>query len=191
MIERCVLAASLLALLASGCRKPASGDAAPPAIELASQGRDLLIVHGRVVQRAAPAPEGPPLEELERGYLANDDLDSRLEIMSQVADLATPEAVRVLAKLYASETDLFLKTELVSRLGSAEGEVETRLAVFAAALAPAAPEELRQTAIAELDTVEDRRAIPLWEKLASDADEGFRDRAADNLARLRLLELQK
>jgi hypothetical protein len=192
----------IVAVFTAGCSKPvprvapgaaAEGQSAQPPSSSMVPG---VQTAGPVVRQQPPqlppaaTPvrlETPPVTVLEGNYAANADVDSRLEIMSQLSDKSTPEAVRALGRLFRIETDSFLKTELLGRIADAPFEVETKLVVFREALAATQPPDIRQAAVAELDNLDDTRALTIWQSLQNDPDEGFRDRAADALERFRIM----
>lgn len=139
----------------------------------------------RPAQPPVFAPEPTPkevlqqLNTLETAYTANPDFTKRVETLYKISDIGTPESVTVLGRLFQSERDPHLKTELVDSLADIDGLEDRKLAILTAAAGADQPKEVRETAIDGLGDLEAKYSLPILQALASDADEDIREQAKD------------
>lgn len=111
---------------------------------------------------------GPSAAKLEGDYFRMVDFDKRTKIIVELGELNSPQASQSLARLIPMERNAELKAAMMVALADIEGAVDQKLTIFSAALAPTEPEDVREAAAEGLRTVNDLRAIPVWERLVND-----------------------
>ena len=118
----------------------------------------------------------------EKEYRDNADFTKRVESVFKIADAGTGEAVPALGRLFASETDADLKTQIVDALTSIDGQDDQKLALLSAAVGASQPKDVREAAIDALTDLESpEKGIPILQSLASDPDSEIRDDVKDAL----------
>ncbi len=177
------------ALLFAGCSKRGAKDASDSGGDSPENGSRVIAT--RPVATPAGLPGGsssgqstqaaerdsPSAAQLERDYTKTSDANDRIEIIYQLADIGDAGALRALGRLFLAETNPELKSEIISAVDDVDGLVEARLAIYAIALRPNQPDDVRQAAVDALENLEDARAIPTWRTLLNDRDAGIRDTA--------------
>lgn len=155
-------------LIVSGCRKPAP-----------------LSDADAVTTTTSAEPESTDVVAIERRYPTLTDPVERFDAINALAGAPAAEAVPAIGRLVAFEKDPELRAALIESLSDFDEEVAARLAILSPLVGNAAePEEVREAALDCLDLIDDRAAIPVWQKLVDNADETVRE-----IARARLEEL--
>lgn len=154
---------------------------------------------GSIAQLPSPAgqptpwkssDEEPSPADLERNYAATADVDDRIDIVYALAGDGSPEALNVLGRLFRNEKDTQLKAEILTCVDSFDEPVNTKLFILSTAISAGQPEEVREAAIDALESVVDRRAIPIWRTLLNDKDFEIRDAAKEQIEDLQAIENQ-
>jgi protein subunit release factor A len=148
----------------------------------------------------SPAPEvglPPPAEEkqrtpgqLQRDYWLTREQSDRTEIIYQLGDLESADAIHSLMWLYQAETDLDLKQEILDAVDRIEEQIPAKLALLNVALAPGQPRDLHDTVVEMLLGINDRRAILTWQLLLKDSDPEVRELAQQQIEELQNLDTQ-
>ena len=125
-----------------------------------------------------------PLPVMEKEYFTATNRDVRLDLMMDIADTSSAEAVKALTRLFEAETDADLKVDLLDSLLGIEGFKEEKLIMLTLGARQGLPSEVRQSAIDGLIDLDDRRAIPVLNGLLNDPDEEIREGAKDALEML-------
>lgn len=135
---------------------------------------------------AKPSPEPDETREpreLAQRLRAEPEPEERGALVGELWDLATPEVVEILRQQFFLEQDTDVKADIVAGL-VAEQKPETRelrFGILSAALSPAQPAEVRETAIAILVEFDDVRAVALLQNLLQDASPDIREAAQEAL----------
>lgn len=162
---------ALLTLLAvtltfAGCRKPA------PLVDELSPA-------------TAPEPESAGASAIETHYRSLTDPADRFDAINALGSSPAPEAVTAIGRLLHFERDPELRSALIEALSDIDEEIPAKLAIVGPLVGnPTEPEEVREAALDCLDLIEDRAAIPVWQKLINHPDETVRE-----IAHARLEEL--
>lgn len=136
-----------------------------------------------------PAEEKPPAPaQLQRDYWLTRDQSERTEIIYQLGDIDSAEAVHSLMWLYQAETDVDLKQEILDAADRIDEQIPAKLALLNVALAPGQPAEMHDTVIEMLLGINDRRAILTWQLLLKDRDPDIRELAEQQIEELRNLD---
>lgn len=120
-----------------------------------------------------------PLPVLEKEYLTATNRDARLDLMMDITDVPSAEAVKSLTRLFEQETDADLKVDLIDSLLGIDGYKDEKLAMLTLGVKTGLPKEVRETAIDGLIDLEDSRAMPLLNGLLNDPDPEIRESAQD------------
>src|SRR5215218_843564 len=88
-------------------------------------------------------PEVKPLPVLEKDYASATNRDSRLDIMMDIAETPSAEAVRALTRLFEIETDGDLKVDLLDSLLGIDGFKEEKLIMLTMGARQGLPQEVR------------------------------------------------
>jgi hypothetical protein len=137
-----------------------------------------------------PPPPPPPVPpqtaepvqgaaEIERSYVSNPDFSARVQFIYQLSDLATPEAVSALGRLFQMEKDPDLRTEVLDSLYDIDGLDDQKAAILAAGASAYQPKEVRESAIDALTDIDPKKALPILQALVTDPDPDIRDDAKD------------
>jgi hypothetical protein len=133
-----------------------------------------------------PQPTPPPVAEpaqgaadIERSYVSNPDFSARVQFIYQLSDLATPEAVSALGRLFQMEKDPDLRTEVLDSLYDIDGLDDQKAAILAAGASAYQPKEVRESAIDALTDIDPKKALPILQALVTDSDPDIRDDAKD------------
>jgi HEAT repeat protein len=132
------------------------------------------------------APASP--ETLLIQYEATHDSSDRAEIIDELGDEETADALKVLGRLFQIETDPELKNEILAATNGIEGQTEGKLLIIGAALKPTQPADVRDAAIDVLQGLDDSRAIPVWQTLLNDTDPEIRSVAKAQIAQLQEMQ---
>ncbi len=137
-----------------------------------------------------PAPEETPRTptQLQAAYLVAQEFPDKVEIIYDLGDLDTVDAILTLLRLFEAESDEDLKMEILDATERMEEQVPAKLALLSVALRAGQPPEIRDAAVGQLLTIDDRRAIPVWQVLSRDADEDRREMAQERIEALQELE---
>lgn len=130
-------------------------------------------------------PSSP--DRLKGDYTATSETDDRIDIIYQLADVGTVDALRAMGWLFQIEADPELKSEIISALDDVDGQNEVRVAIYAIALHPDQPDEVRQAAVDALENIVDAQALPVWRTLLNDRDLGIRESAQEQIKALESL----
>jgi hypothetical protein len=148
----------------------------------ASVGRAPLAVQPIVEPPDEVAPK--PLPVMEKEYFTATNRDVRLDLMMDIADTSSADAVKTLTRLFEAETDADLKVDLLDSLLGIEGFKEEKLIMLTLGARQGLPTEVRQSAIDGLIDLDDQRVIPVLNGLLNDPDEEIREGAKDALEML-------
>lgn len=124
-------------------------------------------------------PPQKPLPVLERSYATTTNRDERLDVMMDIAEQPSAEAVKTLTRLFSAETDTDLKVDLLDSLLGIEGFKDEKMIMLTLGIQAGLPAEVRQSAIDGLIDLEDTRAISLLNGLKNDPDPEIRQAAED------------
>jgi hypothetical protein len=130
-----------------------------------------------------PRPSPRKFSGLESDYLAAQEFETRVGLIYKIARGKPNEAAEALDRLFLLENDPELKALILSALGDVEGEIEVKLRVLRKALTIEQAPDVRHAAAAEMEWLDDRRTLPLWQQLTADPDPQIRDLATDMTAR--------
>jgi len=122
-----------------------------------------------------------PLPEMEKDYASATNRDTRLDLMMDIAETPSADAVRTLTRLFELETDPDLKVDLLDSLLGIEGFKEEKLIMLTMGARQGLPAEVRQSAIDGLIDLEDPRVVPILNGLLNDPDPEIREGAQDAL----------
>jgi HEAT repeat protein len=147
-----------------------------------------------VPQAANPQTELPPATQIahfEAEYLTNADFSARAELIYKISDVGTPEAIPALGRIFASENDTELKTEVLSLLADIDNQDDQKLAILSAAVGADQPKDVREAAIDALTDLESpQRGLPILQSLSNDPDAEIRDAVKDAVALVQSLMSQ-
>ncbi len=135
-------------------------------------------------------PASPPLDNapdprgLEQRYaLASSTPELRQEIIQQLGEIGSAQAVIVLSRLFQREKREELQMAILGTIGGMENDnvLEDKLAFLARAVTPVHSRLLREVAINTLGDIDDPRVIALLRSLRSDDDAQIRTFATELL----------
>ena len=126
----------------------------------------------------------PTAPELEKKYLANPDFTERVQVIFQLSDLGSPEALSVLGRLFQKEQDPDLRIQVINSLFDIDGQDDKKVALLAAGAATNQPKDVRDAAIDSLGSIDIKHAMPILQSLLNDADEDIREHAKDTIEQL-------
>lgn len=197
--RRLRLIACACLLMMTGCGK--APENAPASHDLPTPVAAATPRHGMPPPAAAPPPATPaaaprlsPQAVSERlqialqNHAAEADEDERSNIAEDVAKLAEsgdpqlPQVAQTLAVLFQRETSAVVKEEILTYLG--EFNDPAVMSHLLPGLAPTQPREVRETAIAMLEYLQDPRALGPLQNLLTDADAEVREAAREALETL-------
>lgn len=135
-------------------------------------------------------PDIKPLPVLEKDYATATNRDTRLDIMMDIAETPSADAVRALTRLFEIETDGDLKVDLLDSLLGIEGFKEEKLIMLTMGARQGLPQEVRQSAIDGLIDLEDPRVVPVLNGLLNDPDPEIREGAQDALEMIQSAQAQ-
>jgi HEAT repeats len=136
---------------------------------------------------AAPLASDIPVQNLDsrlqdmlRNFRTTGDRDQRSAMAGEMAKLADvgvpkPQIASALGYLFRGENSVEVKTDILNELGNLEDPSAYNQIV--AGLDQRQPDEVHTAAIEELDSLGDKRAIPLIQPFLTDRDEDVRDAA--------------
>ncbi|MGB8166099.1 MAG: hypothetical protein WCF18_01315 [Chthoniobacteraceae bacterium] len=190
---------AMLCLLSACHRPPVNAPAARPAPEIAPQSDATPPSRSSVAMNAPSNAAVPPMKEtaedtpltapqLQAAYLAAKEFPDKVEVIYDLGNLDTADAIYTLMRLFEAEGDPDLKQEMIDATERMEEQLPAKLAFLAIALQPSQPAEIRDTAVGLLLTIEDRRAIAIWQLLLKDADPERREMAQERIEDLQQLE---
>jgi hypothetical protein len=131
-----------------------------------------------------PALETKPLPVLEKEYTTTTNRDTRLDLMMDIAETPSADAVKALTRLFEVETDPDLKVDLIDSLLGIEGFKDEKLIMLTMGARQGLPSDVRQSAIDGLIDLDDQRVIPVLNGLLNDPDEEIRESAKDAIEML-------
>ena len=208
-ILKFVAVTGLVAAVWTGCSKPEEAVPAQPAMvpqktertpELprtaapASAGKALAPTQSTaaMVTTKPDAEEATPTApELEKNYLANPDFTERVQVIFQLSDLGSVDALGVLGRLFQKEQDPDLRVQILNSLFDIEGQDDKKSALLAAGVATNQPKDVRDSAIDALGDIEAKRAVPILQSLLNDTDEDIREHAKDIIEQLQTQDAQQ
>jgi hypothetical protein len=137
-------------------------------------------VAGQAVNPAANVPEAPKtLPEMEKAYLSTTNRDSRLDLMMDISEAPTADAVKTLTRLFEAESDPDMKVDLIDSLLGIDGFKDEKLIMLTLAIRQGLPNDVRESAIDGLIDLEDQRGVALLNGLLNDPDPQIRQSAQD------------
>jgi HEAT repeat protein len=158
---------------------------------------DNSNVVGQEVSPDNPTQTTPPVTSPSVSDIPIQNLDSRLQDtlrnfptmsnsterstaamdLSKLADsgVPKPQIATALGEMYRDETSVNVKTDILSALGDLDDP--SAFDQIVPALDPHQPDEIHRAAIEALDSLDDKRAIPLIQPFLNDRDEDVRDAA--------------
>jgi hypothetical protein len=152
--------------------------AAPqPALPVTSPTNPLVTPSN---SNAAPAPSAAAPEKVQRvatlesKYRATQGFDNRFDALLAIAKEGGPEAVLALERLFRTEPDGDLRTELINALIDLGGCKEEKLALLKLGVAPNQEVSVREAAMDGLVDLEDARALPILKELTQDPNDQVR-----------------
>lgn len=119
--------------------------------------------------------------QLQAAYLAATDISDKVELIYDLGNLDTADAIYTLMRLFEAESDVDLKQEMIDATERMEEVLPAKLAFLSIALRPSQPEDIRGSAVGLLLTIDDRRAIPLWQTLLKSSAEDLRETARERI----------
>ena len=202
--------AGLTAVVWTGCSKPEETAPVPepPAMKKIERAGDSYSlptpppVVKPVTAKPVPVPAAaakadaeeatPTAPELEKTYLANPDFTERVQVIFQLSDLGSADALATLGRLFQKEQDPDLRVQVLNSLFDIEGHDDKKAALLAAGVATNQPKDVRDAAIDALGDIDAKRAVPILQSLLSDTDEDLREHAKDVIEQLQTQDaLQK
>ena len=136
----------------------------------------------------APATKRKPEAKATPGEIAAEyrsaaEPERRAELVQELWEIGTPEAVETLRQLFFTEREPGVKVDIISGLASASRPElrDVRHALAVAALTPGQPAEVRFLAAHLLTESDDPRAISMLQGFAQDADPQVREAAREAL----------
>jgi len=208
-ILKLAVVAGLTAMVWTGCSKTeeTTPAAVPPAPKKTERSKDTTsipvpppVVKPVPQKTAAGLPETakadgeeatPTAPELEKTYLANPDFTERVQVIFQLSDLGSADALATLGRLFQKEQDPDLRVQVLNSLFDIEGHDDKKAALLAAGVATNQPKDVRDAAIDALGDIEAKRAVPILQSLLSDADEDLREHAKDVIEQLQTQDAQQ
>jgi hypothetical protein len=142
------------------------------------------------IERSAPTalkrarqelPPAPKPSVLEKDYYSTTNVDVKMDIISNLSDIGTREAVEAMGRLFQTEKDTDLKVEILSDLSFVDGSDTEKLAIYKIGVKADQPHEVRKEAIDGLSDIEDLRAIPILQELTRDKNSEISDDARNAL----------
>ena len=121
--------------------------------------------------------------DLAREFRAAAEAERRGELVGELWEIGTPEAVETLRQLYFGEREMDVKVDIISGVTDAD-PVKLRdgcNALLLAALTPGQPPEVRALAAHLLTESKDPRAIALLQQFSQDGDPKIREAAREAL----------
>ena len=201
-IVKLIAVTGLVAAVWTGCGKPEEpGPAAQPVAPLKaerSQEKSAISTPTAAAKQSARGQPGgqmpaaksdaeeatPTAPELEKTYLANPDFTERVQVIFQLSDLGTVDALGVLGRLFQKEQDPDLRVQVLNSLFDIEGQDDKKAALLAAGVATNQPKDVRDAAIDALGDIEAKRSVPILQSILSDPDEDIREHAKDVIEQL-------
>ena len=199
-----VFALILMAGLIPACSKPAPEAAVttpPPEVAFPPQNRGPAAAGPPEAAPAAtpgaipPPPMAPPQTsderpptpgQLQSAYLAARDTADRIEIVYQLGNADSADAMNVLTRLFQTEADPQLQQEMLDAADRIDGQLPALLTLLGLALGPSRPPDVRDAALSMLLGINDRRAIPNWQALLADREPDTRELARQQIEDLQL-----
>jgi hypothetical protein len=198
--------AAVLVLALAACSPPANQGLAPAGqgeAPPATESKFAAVTPGPLPARSSqpvapdiPEPAGRPVavaetspgpRALEQRYaLLSSGPETRQEIIKELGEISSSEAVDVLSRLFQREKREELKLEILGAIGGLDDDkfLEPKLSFFARAISPPYPRLVRQVAINTLGEIDDPRVMVLLRTLRSDGDPQIRTFAAEVLREL-------
>jgi len=208
-ILKLAVVTGLTAMVWTGCSKPeettpAPAPFAPNKTERPKENTSIPapspVVKPVTQKPAAGLPETakadaeeatPTAPELEKAYLANPDFTERVQVIFQLSDLGSADALATLGRLFQKEQDPDLRVQVLNSLFDIEGHDDKKAALLAAGVATNQPKDVRDAAIDALGDIEAKRAVPILQSLLSDPDEDLREHAKDIIEQLQTQDAQQ
>ena len=208
-ILKLAVVAGLTATVWTGCSKTEEATPAPvpPAPNKTERPKDTTSIPASspVVKPVTQKPSAglpatakadgeettPTAPELEKTYLANPDFTERVQVIFQLSDLGSADALATLGRLFQKEQDPDLRVQVLNSLFDIEGHDDKKAALLAAGVATNQPKDVRDAAIDALGDIDAKRAVPILQSLLSDADEDLREHAKDIIEQLQTQDAQQ
>jgi hypothetical protein len=187
--HRHLLTATLAFSVVCGCKRPTPITVSQTRPQAAVPIPEEPASQPAIARPRAPAPAArPPIATLEGAYLKAAAEQDRREVLWEIFDAPPAEAVPAIARLLRAEKRADLRIEMLDSLDSFDGEVDAKLAILTRELVDQpAQGEVREAALDALLNLQDRRAIPLWKKLAASDDSEVIETARNTIEALESL----
>jgi hypothetical protein len=156
--------------------KPATAPAASPSVAKPTMPPTSMPQPSADATKAAT--------DLESSYVSNPDFSVRVQVIYKLSDLATPEAISALGRVFQTEKDPDLRTEVLDSLYDIDGLDDKKAVVLAAGAAADQPKEVRESAIDGLGDIDAKQALPILQALLNDPDPEIREAAKDAIEQL-------
>ncbi|MSR64322.1 MAG: HEAT repeat domain-containing protein [Verrucomicrobiae bacterium] len=188
-IPSLTLTTSIILFAFAGCSKPSSettdtaGNAQParPQRTVAAPAKIERSTQPALNRTRKEVPSAPNPSTHESDYRSTTDEDVKLEIISNLGDVGTREAVEAMGRLFQAEKDSDLKVEMLSELSFVDGFDTEKLAIYRLGVKADQPLEVRTEAIDGLGDIEDVRVIPILQELTKDKNSEVSDAARNAL----------
>ena len=166
-----------------GADAPKPVIATPPAVSSTAKPPEppAPAVQTPIQSSAEPVPQAA---QLERSYVTNPDFSARVQLIYQLSDLDSTEAIASLGRIFQLEKDPDLRVEVLDALYDIEGNDDKKAAILAAGAAADQPKEVRESAIDALSDIDPKKALPILQALVSDRDEEIREAAKDAIEQI-------
>jgi hypothetical protein len=148
------------------------GSAVPP-------GQGIIVTTANELPTLTP--ELKPLPVLEKEYAATTDREARLDLIMDISENSSADAVKALTRLFELETDTDLRVDLLDTLLGIDGFKDEKLIMLTLGARQGLPPDVRQAAIDGLIDLDDQRVVPILNGLLNDPDPEIREGAQDAL----------
>lgn len=184
-----VLVATFSLSLFTGCSKPTSEKTGGTDKSQPKKPGSVAVTPTRIERSTPPALNrsrkdqlpAPKPGVLEKNYRATTNENTKTEIIYKLGEIGSREAVEVLGRLFPSEKDADLRTEMISILAVVDEANNEKLAVYKMGVKPDQPIDVRKEAIEGLGDLEDARAIPILQELTKDSQTEISNAAREAL----------
>ncbi len=191
-IRTCCVALALGAVIAGGCSKssekqsPASKQPGEKAAKSSPAPAKIQRPSSPALTKARKEPAAKPQPvALEKDYQAATEQNRKFEIIYKLGEDGSRDAVLALGRLFQSEPDVDLKSEIINVLSATDGSDKEKLAIYTQAAQPGQSNDVRLAAIDGLSDIEDLRVVPVLQGLTKDPDS-----EVSNAARIALEQVQ-
>lgn len=128
---------------------------------------------------AAETPE--EIASLQQKFLNARNSDERQDIVHEIGELNTTQAMAVLGRLLQIEREADVKLDILGTIEGMEVENATKISILAGAVRPEQPEDVREFAIDALANLDEPGAVQILQGLTNDRNSAIRDAAKEAL----------